>query len=52
MALAHNIMVRNLNAVYLQAPNITKKDDIADFIVFVQTLCEEIHHHHSGEEEV
>jgi len=51
MALAHNIMVRNLNAIYLQAPQITTSKDITDFIIFAQTVCETIHHHHAGEEQ-
>jgi hypothetical protein len=51
MALAHNIMVRNLNAIYLQASNITSPKDIADFLVFCQTCYEAIHHHHHCEEE-
>ena len=34
MALAHNIMVRNLNAIYLQAEGVKEPKDIADFLIF------------------
>jgi hemerythrin-like domain-containing protein len=51
MALAHNVMVRNLNAIYLQASNITDPKDISDFLIFCQTCYEAIHHHHHCEEE-
>jgi hemerythrin-like domain-containing protein len=51
MSLAHNIMVRNLNSIYLQAENIKEPKDITDFMIFCQTTYETIHHHHSLEEE-
>lgn len=50
MAMAHNVMVRNLNSIYLQAANIHLPADIRDFIIFCQTVRETIHHHHSAEE--
>jgi len=52
MALAHNIMVRNLNAIYLQAQGVSKPSDITDFIVFCQMVYETIHHHHHLEETI
>jgi hypothetical protein len=49
MALVHNMMIRAFNSIYLQAPHITAKDEMA--------FCNYIHHcfrlltvHHTGEE--
>jgi len=50
MALAHNVIIRNLNAIYLQAANITLPTDILDFMQFCQMTTETLHHHHSIEE--
>jgi hemerythrin-like domain-containing protein len=50
MCLAHNMMVRNLNAIYLQCEQVSNPKDVTDFIVFCQTTLEEIHVHHSLEE--
>jgi hemerythrin-like domain-containing protein len=50
MSLAHNVFIRNLNAIYLQAPNIKLPLDIRDFLIFCQTFVEAIHHHHKVEE--
>jgi len=49
MALVHNMMIRGLNAIYLQAPHITAKDEIAfsRFVVYWHLL---LHVHHRGEE--
>jgi hemerythrin-like domain-containing protein len=54
MALAHNGMIRGLNSIYLQAPNIPSNDVIAkrDFLVYCQCWCESMHHHHDAEEAV
>ncbi|CZR62089.1 uncharacterized protein PAC_11986 [Phialocephala subalpina] len=52
MCLAHNLILRNLNAIYLQAPNISKDSptDIRDFILFCQVFHESVSHHHDYEE--
>ena len=50
MCLAHNAMIRNLNAIYLQCEQITVPKDQADFIVFCQAAIEVIHTHHQMEE--
>ncbi len=51
MALAHNLLLRNLNAIYLQAMGIKLPTDIADFLIMCQIWWETIHHHHRMEEE-
>jgi hypothetical protein len=52
MALAHNGMIRGLNSIYLQAPNIPLNDTAAkrDFLTYCQCWCESMHHHHDAEE--
>jgi hypothetical protein len=50
MCLAHNAMIRNLNAIYLQCEQITVPKDQADFIIFCQAAIEVIHKHHQMEE--
>ncbi|KAK4502732.1 hypothetical protein PRZ48_006158 [Zasmidium cellare] len=50
MALAHNGILRGLNAIYIQAPHIPK-DAVQDFLIYCQCWCESMHHHHDGEEE-
>ncbi len=52
MALAHNGILRGLNAMYLQATNIPSKDleTIRDFLTYCQRWCESMHHHHDAEE--
>lgn len=52
MALAHNVMLRNLNAIYLQATGVKQAADIADFLILCQSWWEALHHHHSMEEEL
>lgn len=50
MALAHNLIVRNLNAIYLQAEGVTELSDIADFLIFCQAWVDASHLHHDAEE--
>lgn len=50
MALAHNILLRNLNAIYLQAPYV-KPEDVADFLGYAKTFVNVLAVHHDGEEE-
>jgi hemerythrin-like domain-containing protein len=54
MALAHNVIIRGLNSMYLQAPHIPSSDQIAirDFLIYAQCWCESMEHHHHSEEEI
>lgn len=52
MALAHNMFIRYLNSIYLQATGISQPKDIADFLFYCQTWYKVIHEHHTGEEKV
>jgi hemerythrin-like domain-containing protein len=51
MCLAHNLLLRWLNAIYLQAPHVKSPTDVSDFITYAQVWHETIHHHHAMEEE-
>ncbi|RDW64605.1 hypothetical protein BP6252_10256 [Coleophoma cylindrospora] len=50
MALVHNILIRGLNAIYLQAPNISLEQDIKDFCTFMYAWSLTLHVHHDNEE--
>lgn len=50
MALVHNFIIRILNCIYLQAPNVKLEEDIKDFAIFMYAWCILIHEHHSNEE--
>jgi hemerythrin-like domain-containing protein len=50
MALAHNLLIRYLNSIYLQATGISKTKDVTDFLFYCQSWCSVIHEHHAGEE--
>ncbi|KAK3367904.1 hypothetical protein B0H63DRAFT_489974 [Podospora didyma] len=50
MANVHNIMLRGLNSIYLQAPHISQ-GDIIPFCRYISGFCSFIHIHHNGEEE-
>jgi hemerythrin-like domain-containing protein len=52
MTLAHNMTVRHLNAIYLQATGVHDATDIRDFLFFCATWVDELHAHHSGEESI
>lgn len=51
MALAHNLIIRFLNSIYLQSTGVTKQTDIADFLFYCQAWCGLVHEHHNGEEQ-
>jgi hemerythrin-like domain-containing protein len=51
MCLAHNLLLRWLNSIYLQAPHVKSPTDVSDFITYAQVWHESIHHHHAMEEE-
>jgi hemerythrin-like domain-containing protein len=50
MCLAHNILILNLNAIYLQCEQVTQPKDVADFLIFCQASMEETRTHHEMEE--
>ncbi|CZR62178.1 uncharacterized protein PAC_12075 [Phialocephala subalpina] len=52
MALIHNVFIRILNCIYLQAPNISPSNpkDVKDFAIFMRAWCITIHEHHGNEE--
>ncbi|RAL60009.1 hypothetical protein DID88_000635 [Monilinia fructigena] len=52
MALVHNILLRGLNSIYLQAPNVKETNDIADFVKFCDAWSSILHSHHAAEETV
>ncbi|KAL2067127.1 hypothetical protein VTL71DRAFT_1551 [Oculimacula yallundae] len=51
MALAHNVMIRGLNSIYLQAPYI-KPSDHSSFISYSKCWAENLDEHHEMEENV
>jgi hypothetical protein len=50
MVLVHNMLLRGLNSIYLQAQHISKADE-APFCKYIEVWYMILHHHHSGEEE-
>jgi len=52
MALVHNVLLRGLNSIYLQAPNVKYPMDIMDFMVFSDCWSRVLHAHHLTEETV
>ena len=52
MCLAHNMMIRMLNCIYLQAPNVKLEKDIADFATFMHAFLVMLHEHHGNEEKM
>jgi hypothetical protein len=49
MALSHNVFIRGLNSIYLQAPNL-KPGDHSDFINYCKCWCDVLNNHHKMEE--
>ncbi|KAK0705786.1 hypothetical protein B0T21DRAFT_377584 [Apiosordaria backusii] len=49
MANAHNLMIRGLNSIYLQAPHIAAPD-VKPFCRYIAAFTNLIHVHHHGEE--
>lgn len=49
MALAHNVIIRGMNAIYLQCEFVTPENAHA-FMIFCQCWSEFIHNHHACEE--
>jgi len=51
MANVHNVLIRGINSIYLQAPNIKSPTDISDFLFFIHCYCDLIELHHKSEED-
>lgn len=52
MALVHNALIRALNSIYLQAPNVKDPVDVADFVTYMNSWPLFLHKHHATEESV
>jgi hemerythrin-like domain-containing protein len=52
MALIHNILLRGFNCIYLQALNVKKPEDIANFMAFCDAWSCTLRSHHNTEETV
>ena len=52
MTHAHNTFIRALNAIYNQAPNVTKPADIKDFLFYCNCWYKTVEYHHDHEETV
>ncbi|KAG4432198.1 hypothetical protein IFR05_012321 [Cadophora sp. M221] len=50
MCLIHNVIIRVLNCIHLQAPNVKLEKDITDFTTFMHAFIILLHEHHSSEE--
>jgi hemerythrin-like domain-containing protein len=50
MAAVHNLILRGLNSIYLQAPHLHQPADIADLLLYITSWGSTVHHHHSLEE--
>lgn len=50
MVAAHNSMIRGINAIVLQAPNVHSLPDVADLLYLCQIWTISIGHHHTVEE--
>lgn len=50
MAHVHNLILRGMNAIYQQCSSVSNPSDMADFITYVKTWCDMLHHHHAMEE--
>ena len=52
MAAIHNMIIRGLNSIYLQAPYVNKEEDIQDLLQYSLFWEIFVHDHHDGEETV
>lgn len=50
MANVHNLILRGLNSIYLQADKLSDPADIADFMLYTKAWNDTVHHHHWTEE--
>ncbi|KAL9069922.1 MAG: hypothetical protein Q9161_005236 [Pseudevernia consocians] len=51
MTHVHNVIIRGVNSIYLQAPNVRNPSDIKDFLHFVTLWGNFVDRHHETEEE-
>ncbi len=51
MAQMHNVLLRGLNVIYQQAPHISKRTDVVDFLFLIHCYCDLVELHHKVEEE-
>ncbi|KAG0641336.1 hypothetical protein HOY80DRAFT_743710 [Tuber brumale] len=51
MALIHNIIIRGMNSIYLQAPHVPV-EDVQPFIGYCKAWSEFLHSHHKNEETI
>ncbi|KIM92979.1 hypothetical protein OIDMADRAFT_46480 [Oidiodendron maius Zn] len=52
MAIVHNILIRGLNCMILQAGNVKEPSDVRDFMTYAQTWVHTVHEHHKSEETI
>jgi hemerythrin-like domain-containing protein len=55
MVAVHNMLLRGINAIYLQCINVEASKDPADvpgFVTYARLWGELVHHHHAGEEKL
>lgn len=52
MVLVHNMIIRGLNSIYVQAPNIKEPKDVQDFLTYMNAWAQFVHMHHHNEETV
>lgn len=52
MALVHNVILRGLNCIYLQASQVGSPEDVSDFVSFCDAWSCVLHSHHNTEETV
>lgn len=50
MVLVHNMIIRGINSIYLQAPNVKLEKDIEDFLTYMYSWSLLVHMHHDNEE--
>jgi hemerythrin-like domain-containing protein len=50
MSNAHNMMIRGINSMLLQAPSVSEPADVLNFMEYAHTFCGVIHEHHNTEE--
>lgn len=52
MVKAHNLFLRGLNSIYLQAPYVSIPTDIKDFFIFCRAWIHTVNVHHSQEDSI
>lgn len=52
MTLPHNMLLRGLNSIILQAPHVNKLGDVKDFLFFCRAWVTMVEQHHKAEDDV